>query len=411
MAPRVEAISVDTPAELAVGHDVLRVTTFNVLAPVWTHANVYPSMDMAFFDPATRRRHQFQKLLELQSDVVMMQEVQKTELDLLLDASGGLLREIYDVEFCAFGPSLWKNWLTEVTDFKPREIGVAVLTKRSAVEKLRTEKVSLDGDAELPENSRGAYASFVWARVPRWNNATVLIVASHLDMESFFRARTQSRQLAEAIRETIDRELARSPTAAETVIWGGDFNMEERSPCFKAIERLGFRAVSGSPKIPSAFTVYWTVRLDHILIYQRDHVQPVETVGTFVPSCPVKGRFSVLPFTSELHWLTSACLGYGGALRRALALCLTPLASVLACPAAFCALDRKRNCESLRWALEHWGSDHLPVTVALRRAAATEVSDCGNSEPGSPCLKGRSRRRAPSSDSSASTSASTSDQR
>eukprot|EP00931_Biecheleriopsis_adriatica_P100612 TRINITY_DN75891_c0_g1_i1.p1 TRINITY_DN75891_c0_g1~~TRINITY_DN75891_c0_g1_i1.p1 ORF type:complete len:385 (-),score=68.60 TRINITY_DN75891_c0_g1_i1:90-1244(-) len=337
--------------DLARGRDVLRVTTFNLLAPVWTHASVYPSMDMAVFDPALRRKRQRQRLLELDAEVVLLQEVQSSELRLLLQEEDGVLQTAYDVEFCAFPPGLWKGWLLDGSE--PQETGVAVLTKCAAIVQQRTEKVPLAG---------GVYANLVFAQVPAWDDAEILIATSHLDVESFFCSKAQSRQMAELLKQHVDTQ------AVEAVIWGGDFNMELRSSSMQGIVDLGFHATSASPTSPSAFTVYWPVRLDHILVYEGVASNGIELAGSFLPTCPLKNKQArVLPLMSELHWFLSCAFGYGGVLRRIFATLMAPLALLLLLPALLSVLQWQCNCESLRWAIEHWGSDHLPVTVALRR--------------------------------------------
>ena len=59
------------------GKDVLRVTTYNLLAPVWVSPSIYPGQDPKLFDAPTRREALRKRLLMISPDVCFIQEVQK----------------------------------------------------------------------------------------------------------------------------------------------------------------------------------------------------------------------------------------------------------------------------------------------------------------------------------------------
>lgn len=354
---------------IASGPDVLRVTTFNMLAPVWTHESVYPGMDMRDFAPAARRRRQLEALKLLNPDVVLMQECQKTELDQLGELEGGLLLKRYDVEFCPFPLSFWTNWLTDATNYEPRENGICVLTKKSAMTKLGAEHVPIDlpeWESRLPKSSLGARACLVSVEIPRWGGARALIVSSHLDADSAYRAGLQGLELA--------KKLMRHGQY-DCILWGGDFNMEHRNPDLNAIQREGFRRASGEVYTPSVYTCVGCVRVDHVLVAPAGAGGPLEleSLGTFVPECPLGHMLSVVPFLTELQWLVCSARGERGhcvqVLTLLLLIALFPLVLLFFSPLFVLQCGRKRQRHRVHWALGHWGSDHLPVTVCLKGAA------------------------------------------
>ena len=71
-------------SELPAGNATLQITTFNMLAPLWVHESFYPGIDAQLLDATTRRSILVERLAELQSDVVLLQEVQKDYLEQLL---------------------------------------------------------------------------------------------------------------------------------------------------------------------------------------------------------------------------------------------------------------------------------------------------------------------------------------
>uniref|UniRef100_A0A7S0BB91 Endonuclease/exonuclease/phosphatase domain-containing protein n=1 Tax=Pyrodinium bahamense TaxID=73915 RepID=A0A7S0BB91_9DINO len=360
---------------LPVGPDVLRVTTFNILAPVWTHSSVYPGMDMSEFDPTKRGKRQLEVLKTLDSDIILMQECQKSELDQLLRLDGGHINQVYDVEFCPFPLTFWTNWLTDATNYEPRQNGVCVLTRRATLKKLRAEHLPIDlpnWQHELPEYALGAHACLVTVEVPCWGGAKALIVTSHLDADSAYRAGLQGTELARKLGQRIEHDC---------VIWGGDFNMEHRHPALRAVEREGgLQPASGLLGVPTVYAVAATVRVDHVFCSAAPAAGEVaagagrialECLGTFVPRCPMGHTFAVLPCLTELQWIVCSVRGERG---WAVA-CLTVLLLILLFPVTILILSplfvhrcgRRRQCERLSWALEEWGSDHLPVTVSLKK--------------------------------------------
>mmetsp|Transcript_37421 Transcript_37421/g.106897 ORF Transcript_37421/g.106897 Transcript_37421/m.106897 type:complete len:384 (-) Transcript_37421:92-1243(-) len=374
--------------DLPTGHDVLRVTTFNILAPVWTHSSIYPGMDMQEFEPSARRERLLRMILELDSDIVFMQECQRSELDELLQLDGGALQKTYDVEFCPFPLTFWTNWLTDTTNYEPRENGVCMLTKKVSVHKVKAEHVPIDLPSwkdELPEHALGAHACFVWVEVPRWEGATALLVTSHLDADSGYRAGLQGVELAKKIKERA------SVTDCKHVIWGGDFNMEVRNSAISGIKQEGFVQASGAVEVPTVYAVPGTVRVDHVFFYRqpaaaqanpaaplRDDdgglagAPPLQALATFVKRCPLGHIFGVLPLLSELQWLACTAQGERGLLLRIVTclflLVFSPLLMLIFSPVLIHRCDRPRQCQRLSWALEYCGSDHLPVTVVLKRS-------------------------------------------
>lgn len=332
---------------------------------------------MSKFDPSLRRKAQCARLLDLDSDIILMQECQKTELDLLMSEDEGVLMAKYEVEFCPFPLAFWSNWLSDASNFQPCENGVCVLTKRTSIHKSKAQHVPIDLPAweeQLPRHSLGAKACLVYATVPSWGDAKILIVTSHLDADSVVRAGLQGVELAKQV-----KKIADSVDDVYTTIWGGDFNMEMRCSAMKAIQAEGFKLASGALGTPSVFAVQATVRVDHILCYSKQEANAnirhfsssSSPAATFVPQCPQGHMINVLPFLSEICWLKCTLRGEHGfclaVLASLLLLILFPLTLALSLPLLIHFIDRNRQCERLSWALAEWGSDHLPVTVCLQQ--------------------------------------------
>uniref|UniRef100_A0A7S4W1G3 Endonuclease/exonuclease/phosphatase domain-containing protein n=1 Tax=Alexandrium monilatum TaxID=311494 RepID=A0A7S4W1G3_9DINO len=368
MAEIAPGSSQTTSVPLPSGPDVLRVTTFNLLAPVWTHRTIYPGMDMAEFEPSKRRAQQLQALKLLDPDVVCMQECQKSELEELLALEEGFLQGKYDVEFCAFPSTFWTNWLTDATNYEPRENGVCVLTKKSAMRKLGAEHVPIDlphWKDVLPESSLGAHACFVKVTVNAWQRAKALVVTSHLDADSAFRAGLQGKALC----RTLTAEYLKD---YDCIIWGGDFNMEWRNSALSRIQSQGFTRASQEVRTPTVYSCGGCVRVDHIFFTRAPSGSvALECLGTYVPTCPMGHLFKVIPLLTEIQWLVCSAKGdYGRCQQVAtvlLMLLLFPLVILLFVPVIILATcGRGAQLRRVTWALRTWGSDHLPVTVSLR---------------------------------------------
>jgi len=358
------------PVPLPSGPDILRVTTFNLLAPVWTHQSIYPGMDMAEFDPPKRRRQQLTVVKRLDPDILLMQECQKTELDQLLVLEDGFLQLKYDVEFCPFPLTFWTNWLTDASDYQPRENGVCILTKKSALKKVRAEHLPIDLPEwrnQLPESSLGAHACLVTVEVPSWQGARALIVTSHLDADSAHRAGLQGRALCKRLLRVDERRQC------DCVIWGGDFNMEYRNSALSAIQSEGFVRASEEVRTPTVYAVMGCVHVDHVFCTPtlEDGAVELRSLGTYVPTCPQGHLFKVIPLLSEIQFLTYVLKGERGrclqAVTAVLMLLLFPLVLIVFSPVLIMATCGKAGqLRRVSWALERWGSDHLPVTVGIR---------------------------------------------
>lgn len=351
----------------------LRVTTFNMLAPVWVSPSIYPSMNMEEFESSRRRERQLEGILRLDSDVLFLQECQKTELDQLLEARGSMLRDKYDVHFCSNPLTFWSNWLTEFgSQMQPKLFGVCILTKKSKVVTLNVQEVPIDHaewKSVMPEYALGARACVATVRIHGWKDEDVLLVTSHLDADSAHRAGLQGRQLAERL---LGEATLRK---AGAVIWGGDFNMENRSRHCRAISRKGFQLASGALTQPTVLAIAGTVRVDHIFV-RPGNMQSIRAIDTEIPVCPIGHSIPILPGLSELQWLACALLGEMGAFMRLLAILLLPLCmAFFFLPVLVYRIDRKKQCLRLSWALDTWGSDHLPVTVTLDMQGMHGIAD------------------------------------
>lgn len=359
------------------GDGILRLTTYNILAPVWVHHSVYPGQEASLFDAESRRAILAKRLLELAPDVVYLQEVQKTELDALMAEVGGE----YEHSFCPFPLTFWTNWLTDTTNHEPRENGVCILTRRGVVAPSKPTCVPIDlpeWSKTLPAYALGAHALFVTATLP--GNRAALLVASHLDADSSQRAGLQLTRLAAMV-----KQAARDEGVA-VVLWGGDFNLPTSNSTFRALTATmgGFRLLSSEERLPTVYATSCTVRVDHILVHEPTqhaaasvHVLPL---ATYVPRCPHGHTFAVLPFQRELQAALCLLVGERGRMRQLGFSCALlvgwPLALALVLPFAYLVTCEKGALlRRQAWALTEWGSDHLPVTVAMRLTSAAGGND------------------------------------
>lgn len=357
-------------------NDVLRVTTYNVLAPVWVNRNYYPGQDYGLFDAATRRQKWAQQVLSLSPDICFLQEVQGSELEEVMNEEGALAKH-YEQVFCPFPETFWTNWLTDTTNFEPRKNGVCMLLKRDVIKKIKVSNVPIDlpeWAKTLPVSSLGAHALFVTATLDdAGKGCTALLVVSHLDADSIHRAGLQLARLAELVKD------AAATDGVDIVLWGGDFNLVHSNAAMRKItaHEGGFQFASFDNNQPSVFTGACTLRVDHVLTYivPQEHRKRTACLlsprGTYVPRCPLGHTFAVLPFADELRNLMGYLTGeHGQAFKYLVLICalvLFPFVLVLATPYYYlkvceAAVLRKRQA----WALAEWGSDHLPVTVALQ---------------------------------------------
>lgn len=107
----------------------LKLTSWNILAPVWAHPSFYPKVSQPLLDKVARRNVIAARMREFDSDVMHLQEVEEGELD-AIRAENSDLDEKYEYLFMPFPEMFWSNWLSDVSDKKPVSNGIAVLLRK-----------------------------------------------------------------------------------------------------------------------------------------------------------------------------------------------------------------------------------------------------------------------------------------
>jgi len=211
----------------------------------------------------------------------------------------------------------------------------------------------------LPETSLGAKALLLPVTINGLaSKPKVLLVASHLDADSSYRAELQLGQLR-------DKVIASTTGDVKAAFWGGDFNMTARNTGLEG----RFQKLSGAMHVPTCYPYICSSRVDHLFSRTSpDAGFQVKRLATHVPRCP--GGAKNLAFTREIQFLISTFSGERGKCVLAgtilLLIILLPVVLILLTPvfAVFCC-GGKRALENQKWAVEEWGSDHLPLTVAV----------------------------------------------
>lgn len=327
----------------------LQVTVWNVLAQVWVEASLYPCIDEHIYAAEARRQVLQRRMIELKSDIFLLNEVEERELHVLLHDGAAPLHRFYDSHFVVYPESMWSQVGVESVPW-----GVAILWRRGVLEELDLEcsSVALSGGAPP--------VAFLRGNVVAWGKR-VLIATAHLDGDGCPPSVTRSQK---QLLEVADALVANARGCAATV-WGGDCNLTPSAPAFKKLHSLGFQVASGLPHMPTALPVVGGARLDHIFVSG-----PLIAASTAIPSCSDFHCCPLAPcnFGPGMHFsqLLLDLLGLSspkvpGFGRRIIGcFLLLPWFCMFACGFI---LPLRCSWQRCRSALLEWGSDHLPVTV------------------------------------------------
>jgi len=341
----------------------LKVTAFNILAPVWASPELYTSGSLPLLDPSARNRIVADRLLELSSDAVMMEEVEAESLENMRGTTQEL-DEKYTIHFAPFPAKLWSNWLTSSTNFEPRENGLCIMLSKSEFTEVTFEQVCIDPDdgQAVPEYSRGNFSLLAHCYSTKWKRR-VTFVCTHADADSTTLAGRQMLYLHQKLVNDLVN-IKGSDDTDPVVIWGGDFNLELRSHalshiqskhtftcCFEGFKNITTASVYGKPG---------SARIDHIFA-----TTAVKTTGTDVPECPLPYVIGTLPVHTTFGWLKESVLpsAWRKVVLVILLLLLLPVTLMLALVMVF---QTRQAAARSEWALREYGSDHLPVTCTLQ---------------------------------------------
>jgi len=340
--------SLKDTAEKSFAIEYLKVTVWNILAPVWVEDKLYPGISPTVYASESRRSVLQQRLAAFDSHVILLNEVEKTEFVMLMDDGLSPLSSIWEDKFVPFPESMWSQ------GGGSGEWGLAILWRKGCWSEAEAFK------HELPEPTPPA--AFLRARFDTWNEV-LLFGTAHLDGDacppSVTRSQVQLLQMASAAGQL---SLGGTPT-----IWGGDCNLTPFAPALAGVQHHNFQMASSDLHLPTAQTAFAGARLDHI--FSSSSVRAVSTEIPQSPNfhcCKLAKCMHQVQLMMDLLGISNPPVPAGNCCWRRLLGCvlLLPMSIVvffgLCLPICFSV----RQCD---WALREWGSDHLPVTVTFCR--------------------------------------------
>lgn len=306
------------------------------------------------------------RLRQIDADVVLFQELEKAELDAIL--AGPL--QGYDHHFDVTAE------VAHTTSIASAPWGVAVAWRKGLLSNVQKIDLGITGVC-------GPHpVATIRGTVNKWGSDAIF-ASAHLDGEaappSVSRSEKQVRDIGKKLRELISEKSA-------AIIWGGDFNQPPNSNALKSVpDRFGFKMLAGASDTPSLYHPLIMARLDHFVGTN------VKTVNTHIPPKPSSWLCcnAQMPCYYSILWCGDRV---GGTRPVAYPLCSRLVAmflSFITCifwlgliiadmcvPLCFGCVHRRRA----RWALEQWGSDHMPVVCEFEstrknRQSAYIVSD------------------------------------
>jgi len=318
----------------------LRVTTWNLLAPLLDSGKLFPCIKRAVHSQEARHPVLQRRLTGLDSDVILMQEAKKAELVALMETLSSIYEYHYVSERC------WSQ--AEPSD---AERGAAILWRKGLMTNVTVTDLDIPSGPPCCPLVRGTLVA--WGQ-------DVIFTTAHLDGDSPKPALARAQKQLLQVSDVIMRDWSEGAVC----IWGGDCNLTPRAPAFAALPSHGFAVASGRPDLPTCFTVFCQSHLDHIF-----YRGPLDVQDTQIPECPIRnccflsGFFHVTQVMVDFLGLSSPKVP--GLWRRLIG-CLLVLPWLLAVVWFYC-MPLHKAIHRCRWVLEEWGSDHLPVTVTFKR--------------------------------------------
>lgn len=366
----------ETVVDIAGEQDgTLRVTTWNVLAPLMGGERMFPGISEDIHSQEARRPVLQRQLLSLNSDVVLLQEIRKVELARLLHEGETPLVSFFESHYVAdrrsqapeatsasdAGTVLASGDGTVISS-DDTERGVAILWRHGVLTNVAASAKDL-GPGGPPS------LAILHATVTAWAE-DVIFATAHLDGDSPIPAVARSQQQLLQVLDATNALTQASSCSA--LIWGGDANCTSYASALRKVSRHNFCIASGYPREPSCFSVITSARLDHILARGS-----VEAKATEIPGCPINAYCLCACFFHPSQ-LMFDCLGCSDPKvkvpmwqRCFLGICFIPWFLAALCSFVPQLARSKHRC---KWALQEWGSDHVPVTVIFGKRQAAEPS-------------------------------------
>jgi hypothetical protein len=332
--------------------ETLKVTTWNVLAPLMGGDKMFPGIGSEIHSQEARRPVLQKQFHNLASDMVMLQEIRRMELRMLMDEGQSPLSQLYESHYVT--DRSWRD-LEASGGSDETERGVALVWRRGVLSNVSTLNKDL-GVLGPP------CLGIVRATVTAWAE-DVIFATAHLDGDSpvpaVARGQEQLLVMLDAVMELPESQICKA------VIVGGDCNFTSYAPVMRKLAARKFSVASGYPDRPTCFSAIASSRFDHLFVRGSAVAEATE-----IPECP---KHSCCPFPSFFHHcqVMFDCLGVTSPkvsvplLQRCyLSACLVPwLLATVCCLCIPLPLTRQR----CRWSLTEWGSDHIPVTVTFRQ--------------------------------------------
>lgn len=359
----------------------LKITTWNILNPAIPPDKMFPFIGEDVWGQDNRRPIIQRRMWELGSDIFLLQEVKLSELNLLLQSGDRPLQADYESHFVEERPHLLpqpssaKSSSSSSTTVSAGDAqlvppsedanmrGVAVLWKKgfmSGVERLVEGAQATDKGPQDLSNP----AAFVRGRLAC--GTEFLFASRHLDAlgcpPAVMRCQEEILQIGEDVAEVIGRD------SSGVVVFGGDCNMCT-SPAVSGMRSVGYQVVTPESGPATCHSVISSAPFDHIFVRGPWEKQDVE-----IPECPESHCCSKTPCMHQLQ-LANDSLGLSkpkvpGIGLRILGCVICPLWFL----GALCCflIPMPFSVKRCRWALKEYGSDHVPVTVVLRRKASAD---------------------------------------
>lgn len=350
------------------GAPEIRVTTWNILNPAIAPEKMFPCMGEDIWGQDNRRPIIQRRMQEFGSDILLLQEVQLSELNLLLESGQPALKLTYDCHFVEERPDLLPQ---------PSKEAPAANKKGDSADPLPPESLAEDGDVRgvavlwkkgvltsverLTEGAADTTNPAAFVRGQLACGDEVLFASRHLDALGCPPAVTRCKQQIVQVGEDALEVLGRKPGIV--AIFGGDCNLTT-APAVSAMASVGYRAASGEAGPATCFSAVSSATFDHIFVRGAWATQSVE-----IPDCPEPHCCPKTPCMHQLQ-MGNDLLGISKPKVPGIGL---RLLGCLLCPlwfmgALLCFLvPMPLHVRRCRWALQEWGSDHVPVTVVLRR--------------------------------------------
>jgi len=339
---------------------VLRVTTWNILAPVIDVGKMFPFVGVDVTGQEHRSAAIARHIESLETDVWLLQELPHSQLEELLAGPAQGFESYFVHEGvgassvdAGVSGNIGGTDLEQGETHPARQRGVAVLWKRGLFESV----------TKMPETRTDAGNPAAMIRA-RWRNRDIVLGSKHMDAlgcpPAATRCQAQLKDFCKAASDFADSATTDIPSPA--VVLGGDCNLTPSAPAMAEVHNYGFTLASDELHKPTCFAVTGSTRLDHIFVYGS-----VQGVSTKIPDCELGHPCNVVPCFHQLQMLMDL-IGVSRPkieIRCQVAVaCLLAPVFFVAAVCCFC-IPAPLSLRRCRWALEHFGSDHLPVTVTV----------------------------------------------